>query len=347
MNHVVKSVLKFFAFLSIGAIILFFVYRSNQSAYELDCALKSIAIEDCSLMKKIFTDFRSVKVSWIVIIIVLFMISNIFRALRWDMMLESLGYHARKSNLFFTIMLGYFANLGIPRSGEVIRAASLSKYENIPVEKVMGTIVLDRIMDVVCLLIVVAIAIILEGKRIWQYLSEHAVLPGSNLLSNPQFYLIAIIGVVLIALIYIKRDLLLQSKIGLKIQSMLQGFYAGIMSVRNLQSPVSFILYSAGIWLMYYLMTYLCFFAFEPTSELGPIAGLTIFIFGTLGIVVPSPGGMGSYHYLVTEGLMFYGISSTDGFSFANIIFFSIQIFCNILFGIISLVSLPFINREK
>ena len=94
-------------------------------------------------------------------------------------------------------------------------------------------------------------------------------------------------------------------------------------------------------------MLYVAFFSFEPTAVLGPEAGLVVFVLGTLGIVFPSPGGMGSYHYLVSEGLVMYGINPTDAFSFANIMFFSVQIFCNILFGIIAFVILPLINKSQ
>lgn len=347
MNHVFKSFLKFLVFLSIGGIVLFLLYINYQSAYELDCALNGIDKSDCSLIAKIIGDFKTVKLVWIIAIAVLFMISNIIRALRWDMMLKSLGYVTKKSNLFFTIILGYFTNLGIPRSGEVIRAASLAKYEDIPVEKVMGTIVLDRIMDMICLIGVMGLAILLEGKNIWQYIADNAQLPKGEIFSNPIFYLGIFILVSLTGIIYYKRDAISDSALVVKIKTLLIGFYEGVMSIKNVENPTLFVLYSVGIWLMYYLMTYLCFFAFLPTEHLGPIAGLTVFIFGTFGIVVPSPGGMGSYQYLVTQGLMLYGVSSADGFSFANIIFFTIQIFCNILFGIISLIALPFINRKK
>lgn len=346
MNSLVRNLLKFGLFLSIGATILYLVYQSNQKSYEAECLVKNLG-DDCSLITKIITDFKSVKIVWLFIIVVLFMISNIARALRWDMMLRPLGYICNKYNLFFTIMLGYFANLGIPRSGELIRAASLAKYENIPVEKVVGTIVLDRLMDVICLLLVMILGLSLEGGRIISYLQENASVPGQGILRNPIIWTILVLGLLVMIIGYIKKDQLLKSKIGQKIYSKLIGFYDGIMSIFKLDNPWLFIGYSLGIWLLYYLMTYLCFFAFAPTEHLGAVAGLTVFIFGTLGMVIPSPGGMGSYHYLVNESLTFYGVSAADGFSFANIIFFSISIFCNILFGIISLIALPIINRPK
>jgi uncharacterized membrane protein YbhN (UPF0104 family) len=125
-----------------------------------------------------------------------------------------------------------------------------------------------------------------------------------------------------------------------------KGFYDGVQSVKNVSSIPLFLVYTVGIWVLYYFMMYLAFFSFEPTANLGPIAGLVVFTFGSLGVLIPTPGGMGSYHYLVGEALSMYGINGADAFSFANIVFFSIQLFVCILFGIISLIILPAINKK-
>src|SRR5690606_24038843 len=101
------------------------------------------------------------------------------------------------------------------------------------------------------------------------------------------------------------------------------------------------------IWVCFYLMMYLSFFAYEPTAHLGPIEGLVVFAFGSLGILFPSPGGMGSYHMLVAEGLTMYGLSGVDGFSFANIVFFSVSVGINVVLGLVFLIILPLINQEN
>lgn len=342
-----KGILKFFIFLSIGLTILVLVYKNNQSSYEAECILKGIALEDCSLLDKVISDFKNVSFRWIFIVAVLFMASNIFRALRWDMLLRSLGYKTRIFNLFGTVMLGYFANLGIPRSGEVIRAATLSKYEDIPVEKVMGTIVVDRIMDVLSLLVVIIIAVLCSGNLILDYFSQNAEFALIEFFYHPLFWIAVGLGILLVFLLYRFWDRLTASSIGQKLANIISGFYDGIMSVKKVNNVSTFLLYSIGIWLCYYLMTYLCFFAYDPTSHLGPLEGLIVFVFGTFGMVIPAPGGMGSYQFLVNESLNLFGINPADGFSFANIIFFSISIFCNVIFGIICLITLPIFNRQK
>jgi glycosyltransferase 2 family protein len=131
-----------------------------------------------------------------------------------------------------------------------------------------------------------------------------------------------------------------------RVVDIILGFWQGIKTVRRLERPGLFILHSLNIWLMYYLMTYLCFFAFAPTAGLSAMAALVVFVFGGWGVVIPSPGGMGTYHFLAQTALAMYGVSGDDGFSWANISFFSIQLGCNVLIGGAALIFLPAINRQ-
>ena len=151
---------------------------------------------------------------------------------------------------------------------------------------------------------------------------------------------------VLLVLFAIFRKRLQSSRLGKKIKNLIMGFWQGLQTVRSLDRPAWFIFHSINIWVMYFLMTYLCFFAFPPTSHLSATAALLVFVFGGWGIVVPSPGGMGSYHYLVGVALGLYGIGGDNAFSWAMIAFVSINLGCNILVGLIGLVALPIINRD-
>ncbi len=165
---------------------------------------------------------------------------------------------------------------------------------------------------------------------------------------NPIF-ITSVIGTSLLTLglIYYNWVRIISSKLGQKILNILKGFIDGIITVFKLKNPWLFLFHSIVIWAMYYLMTYICFFSFEPTSHLGPVAGLVTFVFGSLGVVFPAPGGMGSYQFLVMESLGFFGIDSADAFSFSNIVFFSIQIFGNILFGVLAFLYLPVFNKKS
>jgi len=347
-KHLVKGV-KVGIFFAVGMIILYLVYQRQNVAFQADCSVKDISVENCSLLKKVAGDIGNANYYWVIVTMLLFMLTNILRALRWKMMFNAIGYHPRFINLFGTIMINYLANLGIPRSGEVIRAGLISKYEDIPVEKALGTIFTDRIFDVIMLAIVIGLTMLVGGSDFLNYLDENINLAQkfNTLLNSPIFivvFLVFAVGITYYAYSY--RDNIKNSIIGKKILGLVSGFSAGVQSVRKVTSIPLFLFYTVAIWVLYYFMMYLAFFAFVPTSHLGPIAGLVVFVFGSLGILIPTPGGMGSYHYLVGEALAMYGINGSDAFSFANIVFFSIQIFVNILFGIISLILLPAINKD-
>ena len=340
--------LKFSAFFGVGLFILYFVYIGQEAAFQEDCSLKGIPAADCSLIQKLLEDFKSVKIFWLVVIISAFVISNISRALRWNMLLEVLGYRPKKSNAFMAVMTGYGANLLLPRIGEVIRAGSLSKYEQIPIDKVVGTVVVDRIIDFISLGIVVGLAFLLEFDTLWNYLSQNAVFAEKieGIWQSSIIWILGLAILIAIPLFYIFRKKLIQTKFIQKIFQFIKGLWEGVQTIGKLKKPWLFVFHSIIIWLMYYLMTYLCFFAFEYTQNLTPVAGLMVFVFGAFGIVIPSPGGMGTYHWLVIQALAIYGIAQNDAFSFAMIIFFTINIACNVGIGLLSAILLPILNKN-
>jgi glycosyltransferase 2 family protein len=349
MRQHLTKIAKVSIFFAVGIIILYLVYQRQEVAFQADCAIKGTPSDQCSLITKIVEDISNANYFWVIMTMILFMITNIFRALRWKMMLNAIGYQPKLINLFGTIMINYLANLGIPRSGEVIRAGLISQYEDIPVEKALGTIFTDRIFDVIMLALVISLAMLIGGSNFLAYLDENINFGHKlNALFQNSLLLGGLVVFVLLFSIFTwrKRKLIYQSNFGKKIINLFKGFADGVQSVRHVSSIPLFIFYTVGIWVLYYFMMYWAFFSFAPTAHLGPTAGLVVFVFGSLGILIPTPGGMGSYHYLVGEALAMYGVSGVDAFSFANIVFFSIQLFVNILFGIISLILLPAINKD-
>jgi glycosyltransferase 2 family protein len=350
MSPTIKKILQFFFFLGIGSFILWMVYKSQNTAFQEQCRLDGVPTDKCSLLDKLITDFSSVNLWWILAVLGAFTLSNLFRAARWQMLLAPMGYQAKLSNSLLTILLGYFANLGFPRMGEVVRAGSLAKYEKIPLEKVMGTLVIDRLMDVVCLAIVVGLAFLFEGTTLLHFLNQNQNTGNAasvGLLQNPIVQIVLGGGFLGLILAFIFREKLMQLPLFQKVIGMLAGFLDGFKSVFKLQNPWLFLLYSAGIWVMFYLQCVFNLWAFPPTAQLTAGAALMIFVFGTLGFVIPSPGGMGTFHALAIAGLALYGVKGGDGFSYANIAFFTVQIFYNIVAGCLSLILLPIINREK
>lgn len=343
-KNIVKTGISF----SVGFIILYLLFSRQQEAYVADCALKGVPADQCNLWDKIWTDIQGTEISWVLLALLVFMISNIARALRWKQLLQPLGYKPSFILSISAIMVGYLANLGIPRSGEFVRAGMLSKKNNYSFEKVMGTIVTDRIADVLSLGVVLIIAAFFSYDIFLEYFTKNNLLSEnklSQLSSNTTFLIgiVLVVGLAIGGLWFIMRSV---HPIAAKLRNIILGFWEGILSILQLKHPILFLLYTVIIWVSYFLMTYIMFKAFAPTEHLGAVQALVVFVFGTLGMLVPSPGGMGSYHFLVGEGLQIFGISPADSFSFANIIFFSLQIGCNVLFGIIALLIVPLLNEE-
>ncbi len=345
MNSRIKSIIQFLIFLLIGLGLLYMLYNQLDASYQKECAFKNIPESECSLIKRILQDFASVKIFWIIVLCLVFMLSNVLRALRWNQLLEPLGYKPKLLNSVGTIMVAYLANLALPRIGEVVRAGSLSRYEKIPVSAVFGTVVVDRILDFISLFIVIGLAVALSFQSFSNYFNENFAMPKGSLI------LILATGAVmgLIVLYFLNRALKnteSQNKLVLKLQQIWKGFKDGLNSIRNVGNMPLLIFNSIAIWFCYYIMIPLGFLSFAPTAELGAVAGLVVFVFGSLGIVLPSPGGIGSYQWLVSQALIIYGIDKFDAFSFSNIMFFAIQIFCNILFGFFFLLFLPQYNTK-
>lgn len=363
--------LQFLLFLGIGSVILFLVFRSQNKAYQGQCCLdhhpewnqiaskaeKEAAIADCvasgfpgkncpSLTEKLIADFKSTQFGWIGLVLLAFVVSNISRTFKWLMLLAPMGYRPRFINGFLAILVGYFANLGLPRMGEVVRAGILSSYEGIPPEKVMGTIVVDRVVDVLCLLLAFLLALVFESEKILGFIqSSMATGEGGG---GSKWLVLLSLMVGGIALFFLLRKKIGQTRFFQKLQGMVKGFGEGLLAVRSLERPWLFAFHSLNIWFMFFVMTWLGFQSFGPVAHLDLRAALTVFVFGTLGMVIPSPGGMGTFHALVITSLtIFYGIRGDDAFSIANIIFFSVQIGFNSLLGIAALLLLPVLNRGR
>lgn len=334
-NKIVQLIL----FLGFGFLLLYLVYRGQEQDFVSNCRELHGANADCDFLTKLFMDFKGAKLSYIAISLLLFFISNIFRAFRWQMQFKPMGYKTSFLNAFFSITLGYFVNLGFPRAGEVARIAAMSRNEDIPIEKVAGSLVVDRGMDVLCLLIIIALAISLEYEQMWGFLQANAQI-------NPLLFLLPILPIAgLLWFLKIRKT----SSLGIvkKINNLLIGFSDGILSVFKMKNKLAFLALTVGIWFCYYMMTYIIFFSYAPTEHLAPSSGLVVFSFGALGMVIPSPGGSGSYHYLIMKGLELFGVTSFEGFTLANLIFIPIQLLCNIGFGLMALIILPMLKKKK
>lgn len=326
-----------------GVVIFYFVYKEQATQYINYCIGQGNPAGECSLIDKVKDDLGNARPVWLILTLILYFVSNISRAIRWRLLVEPDNGPVRNINTFLASMVGYCANLAIPRFGEFVRAGVLARHERIDSASVMGTVVTDRLLDVLSLLLMFGLGMILASGQIFDYLQANAHLPevSNFMISGLILGMLLIFGCVVFLTIRYKNHRIVSNFRG-KVKS----FVGGVLSIRRVKNYKLLIFHSLNIWLMYYLMTYLPLLSFESTNHLGPIAGLLVFIFGGLGMVLPAPGGIGTFHAMVIAGLSIYGISGPDAFSFAMIIFLAINICVNLLMGIIALVILPIVNKN-
>jgi len=282
---------------------------------------------------------------WVIVSLLIGLISHVSRTLRWGLMIEPIGHKPRFINTFLAVMVGYLMNMALPRMGEISRCGVLSRYEKISFTKLFGTVVAERLIDVVSLLILLVIVIFLQFGQMIGFLKRNPEIQEklTNTITSP--YLI--IGFVLLIIVaFLFRNTFKQTPIFKKIVHILKNFKEGFISIRSIKRKGWFWFHSAFIWFCYYLMLYAIFFAFDFTSMLNPVAGLTTFVFASFGMVAPVQGGIGAWHFMAIEALTLYGVANENSVIFAFVAHASMTVMI-IVIGLISMLVLPFINRRE
>lgn len=324
------SLLKTLFFFGIGVLLIWLVVRDLSEEQK----------------QQIFISFREADYVWFFLAIGLGILSNISRAFRWKMLLAPLGYNPKLFNTFSAVVIGYMANLAIPRLGEVSRCGVLTKYDNIPFARSFGTVITERIIDMLMLMILFFITVAVEYEKIYGYASEKIIDPFKTRLYGGHTLLYALIFLVLsiLFLIWLSKKRTDTPSAVSKFFTLLKGFWEGIKSIRNVNNPLLFIFHSIFIWLMYYLTTYFCLYCFTTTSSLGTAAALALLVFGSLAVIA-TPGGIGAYQIIAVEILSLYGVSLPVGYAYGWIGWLS-QVVQVLAAALVCLILLPIKNQE-
>ena len=282
-------------------------------------------------LSEIVYKLGGIEYEYIIISILFGALALISRGLRWVYLVDSLGYSSSKKNAVNSVAVGYLTNILIPRAGEISRCTSLQQVEKIPFDKLFGTIILERIIDFAILIVLILISFLYKFKEINLFFDEVLGTSENSVFSSPIFIALVVLAVVF----YLLRNRLKRLKFYEKIKSLIFGMKAGLVSVKNLKNKTPFVLHTIFIWLMYIMMTYICFFAIEETKDLNIFDGIYITVIGGLGMIVPSQGGIGSYHLAVKIGLVGIGIAVQPALLFAFAVH-TAQTLMTIVFGIVS-----------
>ena len=318
MSKKLKSYIKILLPISIGIFCIFFSFRNIS-----------------------FTDFTKyfyeINYLWVFVGIFLGALSHISRSYRWKYLIEPLGYKLGFINSVLAVFSAYLINYTIPRAGDIARATMISKYEKIPLDKTLGTIVAERAVDVICILTIIATGLIFEFNRI----SEKLI----SLIENTEISVVIIYVGVIILIIFVSNRVLRKSKYYKSILNFFSGIIEGLTIIFKMEKRVPFILHSIFIWLMYILMFWATSMAFFELHEVAFYQFMISFTLAAISIML-SNGGIGIYPLAVEESLGWYGVQSTTGLAFGWVSWLS-QTMMVIIFGGLSLFILPFINRKK
>src|SRR5665213_77061 len=287
---------------------------------------------------------------WLLIpVFSLLLLSHWIRALRWRQLMEPMGYHPSRLNAFFAVMIGYFVNLGAPRIGEVVKCTILARYEKVPVQKLVGTIVAERAFDVICLLRVFGLTFVFQFDIVSSLAHDYIYPAFQNKNGQTAYRKIIFVAVALILFFILLK--ILFSRFGhinliQKLKNILAGVWHGLISVRALKNKPLFFLYTFVIWFLYLLSTWCGFFAIDETSRLTLTDALTVLAMGSVGMIL-SPGGIGAYALLVMETVALYHIPKEPyGQALGWLLWFG-QFLSFVIFGVVSFILLPRVNRTN
>lgn len=331
MNKRLRTILQYLFFLGLG---IFFAWLS----------LKNLNREK---MDQIRDALKNAK-HWLIIpVFAMLFLGHLVRALRWKLLMEPMGYRPATANTFFAVMIGYLTNQAVPRLGEVLKCTVLARYEKIPADKLIGTIIIERIIDALTLLIVFGITIIIQPhlySAMMEALFSSKPEPGQKQMPGWLFGVIILAVIVLALLIWmvVKKKTLIDVKNLARLIG--QRIIMGISSVRQLKKRGMFLFYTLVLWSIYLFGGYIGFLALQDTQQYGIREAFTVLSAGSIGMIA-SPGGIGAYAYLLQQTMQVYGLSEVIALAFGWILWMA-QTAVILLGGIVSFAALPYYNKK-
>ena len=329
MKKKLNIVLNFVVFPSIAILLLYLAFKG----IDLETAWKE-------LLK---ADFK-----WVLLSLIFALGGFFFRALRWRLLLQASNQNPPIRTTFYAVTMAYFANIAIPRMGEVTRCATLKKTNDIPFDVSFGTVITERIIDFLTLLTVIASVLILDFSFFSSFFMDNAVNPIVDKFNHSSSLLIILFVIFLatISSMWFLRKRISEWSVAKKIKTFVQGLIKGLLSVFHLKKVWLFLLYTLVIWTCYALMTYVVFFALPATSQLTFVDSLFVLSIGGLGMSAPVQNGFGAFHWIVSRGLMLFGLSQADGLLYATLCHES-QTLMVLILGPITTLLIFLYNKNK
>jgi uncharacterized protein (TIRG00374 family) len=333
VNKRTKSVIQFVVLLGVGILLTWLSLNSVWGERD-----------------KIVNSFQNADYFWVFISVVISALSHFLRAYRWNYLLKPAGYSVKTVNAIGAVLVGYFANYGLPRMGEITRCTLVTRYDKVPFEVAFGTVITERIIDTLLLLLIFVLTLFAQFSELSDLAAKYIFIPLTGKLSSMAekplqlVILVAVIVLIVVGFMLVRKRIskMLTGKFG----NIIKGFGKGLSSVKDIEHKFQFIVLSIAIWACYFYSLYFCLKAFDGTSHLGQSAGLVLLLFGTFGVVF-SPGGLGAYQAIIT-GLLIstYQVEKISAVAMPWMSWTS-QFILVVVLGILSLIVLPIINKNR
>jgi glycosyltransferase 2 family protein len=301
----ILQTLKFLAFFAVGILLLWFAFRRVDFG-------------------KLWSELKQADYSWLLLSVLFGLFAFISRARRWVLLVNPLGFKPSTRNAFYALMTGYLANLALPRIGEITRCVALGKKEKIPVDQLIGTVVVERTVDFLSLLTIMIILIFTSGEQIGLFLKESILVPIGDKVTSifgntwVLWTILFVMGVVTLFIMIRFKKNLRKIRFFSKMFDLARGIIHGLKTITNLKRKWEFIFHTLFIWINYSLMTWVVVFALPSTSHLTYSDSIFILVIGGLAMSAPVQSGLGAFHYIVSRGLLFVnGIPVEDGLAYA------------------------------
>lgn len=327
-KQIFQKVIKVLLPLSLGVILLWFLYRN----------------QDLSAMMKIIK--KDVRYDIILFSLIFGLLGNMVRGMRWAMLIDSLGKRVNRTHTIYAVLGNYAINMALPRVGEIWRCGIISKYEKIPFTKLLGTLFVDRLMDTIVVGSLTLCLCVFNIGFFRNFFSENPPILIEkiyNLFSSVWVYIGLVVFILLIWLVFVKFKhlLIVQKVIGL-----LKNVLEGIQSLWKIEQKTLFVVETLLIWTCYFLYFYITFYAFDFTKDLGVRIGLIAFAMSSIGVAVPVQGGIGVWHFMVIATLVAFGVDSTDAGAFAMVVF-AIQTVWVVIVGLFGIGALSVVKKKE
>ena len=321
---------KLFSFLK-------YILLLGVSAFLMWYALKELDFE------KMWAELQNANYGWVALSLLMGVVAYLSRAYRWQMQIKPTGYHPSLHNTYNAMMVGYIANLVLPRMGEVVRCSMLRRSDGLPVNKGFGTVIAERFVDMLMLLVAISLTLLIEFSEIKDFLWELLSSKYSNLEQtiNSLYWLAGLMLAISIVILFVGLrylNKLRQNSYFQKASQFVKGMLQGVFSITKLDNQAAFWGHTVFVWLMYYGMSLVVFYALPATSSLSYGAALSVLVVGSLGMAAPVQGGVGVYHLLVQSALLLYGVPKEAGMAYALLAHTS-QTLLVVIMGVLSFIA--------